>query len=94
MKFILLLLIRFYWFIVPENKRKKCLFRESCSKYVYRITDEKGLVKGISALWDRIKKCRPGYQFYRLDNSYILILKDGTTLQENDISINLINQAK
>ncbi|WP_435226168.1 membrane protein insertion efficiency factor YidD [Niabella hirudinis] len=63
MRYILLFAIHLYWLLIPKNKRKRCLFKETCSKYVYRITRQQGLHAGIKALKDRKKKCRPGYYY-------------------------------
>jgi len=72
MKFLLLWLIKGYWFFIPPKKRNKCLFKKSCSHYVFDITKEDGLLKGLKALNCRFKDCRPGY--------YIINDKDGKLL--------------
>jgi hypothetical protein len=33
--FSLLLLIKIYWLLWPKAQRRSCLFRISCSRYVY-----------------------------------------------------------
>jgi len=55
MKFILLTIIRFYWFIKPNNRKPKCIFRKSCSCYVYDIISDKGVLKGLAAFYFRYK---------------------------------------
>lgn len=62
MKYLLLFVIRSYWFLVPPGERKKCLFKETCSIHVYRVTKQQGLFSGLKALQTRVKNCRPGYQ--------------------------------
>ncbi|MCD8043158.1 MAG: membrane protein insertion efficiency factor YidD [Tannerellaceae bacterium] len=89
MKSGILLLIRLYW-LLPESKRKRCLFRESCSRYVYRVTKEEGFIAGIKALKDRVTKCRPGYKLHRTDGHTELHLKDGTVLCEEQISYTIL----
>ena len=60
MRYILIYLIKFYWKITIYKKHK-CIFRESCSRYVYRITEKEGFLSGIKALIQRYNQCRPGY---------------------------------
>ena len=86
MKYILLVFIQLYWKLIPQSKRKVCLFRESCSNYIYRITNENGFIKGMTALRLRIIKCRPQYELYKVDNTFILRLQDGSVINENEIS--------
>lgn len=71
---------------MPESKRNVCLFSESCSNHIYRITNENGFVKGITALRKRIIKCRPQYELLKVDNTFILRLQDGSVINENEIS--------
>ena len=91
MKFLLLLIIKTYWKVIPESNRKSCLFAESCSRYVYRITNEEGIWAGLKAFNSRYKKCRPGYKvgYNSHDGSTELHLVDGTILQEDEISYEL-----
>ena len=86
MKYILLVSIQLYWKLIPQSKRKVCLFRQSCSNYIYRITNENGFIKGMTALRLRIIKCRPQYELYKVDNTFILRLQDGSVINENEIS--------
>lgn len=58
---LLLLGIRLYWKLWPERFRRSCLFRESCSKYVYRVTAHTGASAGFAALLERARRCRGGY---------------------------------
>ncbi len=85
MKYILLVFIQLYW-NNTSIKRKVCLFRENCSSHIYRITNENGFIKGITALRFRIIKCRPQYELLKVDNTFILRLQDGSVINENEIS--------
>ena len=62
MRYLLMLLIRLYW-LVPAHKRRRCIFKESCSRYVYRMAKEQGFRKALGAFRERKKQCRPGYYF-------------------------------
>ncbi|KRT17481.1 hypothetical protein ASU31_02745 [Pedobacter ginsenosidimutans] len=88
MKIILLLIIRIYWLVFPQNKRRKCIFKVSCSKHVYQITNESGLSKGFIALKYRYQNCRTGFHIFEnhIDGSKMMILPDGQLLQENEIA--------
>jgi uncharacterized protein len=89
MKIILLLAIKIYWAIFPKDKRRKCIFRLSCSKHVYQVTKQEGLLKGLSVLKNRYENCRSGYHIFEnhIDGSKMMILPDGQLLQENEIAI-------
>ncbi|MBN8784598.1 MAG: membrane protein insertion efficiency factor YidD [Terrimonas ferruginea] len=60
MKWLLLLSIRIYW-LIPARRRPRCLFKESCSRYVYRITLLHGYKCGINSLKLRRKQCCAGF---------------------------------
>lgn len=92
MKWLLLAVIKLYWFFIPEKKRRACLYKESCSKYVYRNTLECGLVKGLKCLLHRFKTCNPHHEVIYLatDNTYVIRLKTGEFLQEDDCNNSLL----
>ena len=73
MRLISLLLIRIYW-LFPKNNRRECIFRESCSQYVYRITKRYGFKKGLLALKKRRQKCRSGY--YCINDKKVRLMDD------------------
>lgn len=88
------LLIHIYWILIPEKKRKSCLFRESCSRHVYRTTEEKGFKEGIIALKKRYQQCRPGYKLEKTASGWEMTLADGTTLKNEEISKNILEGAE
>lgn len=90
MNLILLKTIQLYWNLIPEHKRRKCLFRESCSHYVYRTAKEKGFFSGCKALFGRVKKCRPGYELFKSGDEFQLRLKDGSLIPEKDIALSIL----
>ncbi len=85
MKYLLLLAIRIYWRI-PTKLHQKCIFRETCSHYVYRIASNQGFLAGIAALRERNELCRPGYVVYRYQGHYYLKTANGTIVEEQDIA--------
>ena len=88
MKWLIIFLIKLYWFLKPKNLRRKCIFHESCSNYVYRITIERGFWTGLNALKKRFRQCRGGYQIYICPeiNNFKMHLHDGNVVSEEEIS--------
>ena len=76
--------------VFPEKKRRSCLFKETCSQYVYRQTNEGGFLKGTKALLQRLKKCRKGYQLYTSLNGFEMELADGSIIKEHEIAPKLL----
>lgn len=91
MKWAFLTFIQLYWEVIPEKKRRTCLFKETCSHYVYRHTTEYGFFKGICALLVRMKKCKKGYQLYSGQNGFEMKLVDGSIIKEEEISAIILN---
>lgn len=81
------MLIRLYW-LVPKKWRRACIFQETCSLYVYKITCKEGTIAGIRAFRSRIKKCRPGYSFYKTDDeTEWVILADLTVVKRDSTNV-------
>jgi putative component of membrane protein insertase Oxa1/YidC/SpoIIIJ protein YidD len=81
MKRAVLFAIELYWRLIVPQRRRQCIFRESCSLHVHRITRDQGLVRGISAFVHRFRRCRGGYAVtfdQHLNPSLLLV--DGTTI--------------
>lgn len=83
---IVLLTIRCYWLLVPEKKRRKCLFKTSCSHFVFQQTKNKGLRAGFRAFLFRIKNCNANYQIMDVGDGKILITKTNKVIPENELS--------
>ena len=90
MKHLLLFVVRAYWLLWPENRKRCCLFRESCSRHVYRVTCHDGLLPGVRALFRRIRLCRGGYSVTVLANGFELSLADGTVIPGNEASATVL----
>ncbi|MBL0211178.1 MAG: membrane protein insertion efficiency factor YidD [Holophagaceae bacterium] len=86
MKFLLIGAIRIYWLIWPEKKRRTCVYSESCSRYVFRLTNSFGLLTGLRALRQRFRSCRPGYEFCMVNGSMHIRLVDGTVITMSEAS--------
>jgi len=90
MKFFLMVAINIYWLCWPTNWRRTCLYRESCSRHVYRITNNKGFIAGLTAFMKRYRKCRADYSVIIRDDHFQLRLSDDSVLNEGDISKELL----
>lgn len=88
---LLLFFIKMYWFLIPANKRKKCLFKKSCSHYVFDITKEDGITKGLKALNFRFKHCRPDYYIINGVDGKILISAHNEVFDANEIAERLFD---
>lgn len=88
MKSIFKLVIRIYWLIVPNKIKGKCLFSETCSRYVFRKLDEEGFIAGVKAFKYRFKTCRRPYVIRKnIDtNEFELHLCNGDLVNEINIS--------
>lgn len=87
MKRLLRVAIRLYRATWPKRWRRQCLFRESCSSYVDRVTKEEGLLEGLAALVRRARACRPGYRVTTASDGRIgLLLRDGTFLPGDEVA--------
>src|SRR2546430_17130 len=61
MRWFLLGIINTYR-LLPERYKRQCLFKETCSTYAKRATQEFGFLAGLKAMKDRVSQCKPGYQ--------------------------------
>ncbi|WP_354304249.1 membrane protein insertion efficiency factor YidD [Pedobacter sp. UYP1] len=88
MKILLILLIKIYWAVIPKSKRRRCIFRISCSQHVYRTTQNKGLFKGLLALKYRFLNCRNGFHLLEspIDKRKMIMLPNHQILTEDEIA--------
>lgn len=86
---ILQLTIELYWILVPPDRRRSCLFRESCSRHVWRRLEEAGVRAGFTALLRRWRQCRSGYAVIPTSVGRFMILCDGSMIPEDEISLAL-----
>ncbi len=86
MKYLLIALIKAYWLVIPEKRRRKCLFRLSCSNYVYKKTKREGLYVGLKSLIFRIRNCNPNYHIIEINSNMLLISSTNQTFNEEEIN--------
>ena len=64
-----------------------CLFKESCSRHVYRILNEQGFKSGLKAFKTRYRSCRSPYALITTDEGvYQLHLCTGEIVDEHHMS--------
>ncbi|MBE8726890.1 membrane protein insertion efficiency factor YidD [Flavobacterium hungaricum] len=92
MKFFILITIRLYWFLIPQSSRKKCIFKKSCSNYVFETTQKEGFIKGLKAFQFRYKNCRGNFSIFQnpIDNKIQMILPSQIIINEEEIAERLI----
>lgn len=92
MRYLLLLAIKIYWRLIPEEKRGKCIFRKSCSHYVFEETKNGGLIVGLKSLNYRVKTCNSYFQLYKnpVTDNLEIILANGDILKEDEIASRLL----
>jgi len=71
MKYLMLFSIRIYRKLIPAEKRRMCLYKETCSNYVERIVREKGFIEGLRALVFRFRNCNGSYTHWKEAELYI-----------------------
>ncbi len=82
----LLILIKLYWKLIPENKRRVCIYKDSCSNFIFRITKDKGIVNGIKALIYRLRNCNNSYTIHKKENILYIETSKGELIYLKDIN--------
>ncbi len=91
----LVLAIRIYRQVAAAiGFQRNCLFHESCSAHVERVSLDRGLLAGLAAARWRLTVCRPGYRFQVEEHSWTLVLQDGTHVAQALVSTPVSNEAK
>lgn len=93
MKHLILLAIKIYWNCIPPSKRKKCIFKKSCSNYVFEITQSEGFINGLKAFRFRFQNCRGNFQIFKnpINDKIQMILPSQTIIEREEIAERLID---
>ncbi len=93
MKHLILFAIKMYWSCIPPSKRKKCIFKKSCSNYVFEITQKEGFISGLKAFQFRYKNCRGNFAIFKnpINNKIQMILPSQMIIEREEIAERLIN---
>ena len=94
MKYLLIFIILIYQAIIPLRFRGVCLFKESCSNFVYRKAKNGGFKGGIKALFFRIKNCHPGYRLIEINGQIHLLTSTYIVVEEKDIDERILMEHK
>ncbi len=96
MKQLLLAIIRMYWNLVPVYKRGPCLFKKTCSHYIYDQTADYGLIAGIKAFLFRYLNCRGGFSLFKNPHTgkTQMVLRSNKIIGEDDIAPRFLRREK
>lgn len=85
-------MIRLYWLSKSKNSKPKCIFKKSCSNYVYEITKQQGFLKGLKAFGFRYKNCRADILIFKnpINNKINILLPSKIIIEENEIAKRLL----
>lgn len=81
--------IHIYWKLFSKRLGRTCIFKESCSRLVYRISIEKGFLEAIKVFKFRYLNCRSGYSFIQIDKKEFLITIESELIELNEICSNI-----
>lgn len=92
MKYLILFVIQMYWKFIPQSKRKKCIFKKSCSNYVFEETSEKGFINGLKAFQFRYKNCRGNFEIFKnpVNDQLQMILPSQVIIGKEEIADRLM----
>ena len=93
MNHLILFAIKIYWNIIPPSKRKKCIFKKSCSNYVFEITQKEGFINGLKAFKFRYQNCRGNFVVFQnpIIDKIQMILPSQMIIEREEIAERLIN---
>jgi len=89
MRVLIKFLIQIYWKTIPTSMRRKCLYKESCSRIVYRYADERGFNSAIKIFCHRYNNCRDGYHLFLKDGKIHVLTVRNTTIKPEHINPNI-----
>ncbi|MEK7726808.1 MAG: membrane protein insertion efficiency factor YidD [candidate division KSB1 bacterium] len=92
MHLLILWFIQLYRRFIPAEKRRRCLFHESCSAYVERMARDFGAWAALRAFVRRFRCCRPGYGFEwnTPSETWFLVCADGSKIPAPQVAQHLV----
>ena len=93
MKHLILFAVKIYWNFIPQSKRRKCIFKKSCSVYVFETTQKEGFMKGLKAFKFRYQNCRGNFTIFKnpINNQIQMILPSQLIIDGEEIADRLLN---
>lgn len=88
MRWLLIRIVCLYRRLPPQFKKRRCLFKETCSALALRVAREEGTLACFHALRKRFAGCRPNYHvFYdAVACEWQVQLVNGETASEAEIA--------
>ncbi len=86
--------IKLYWRFVPEERRIICLYKESCSRYIYSIFEEQGVFGGFKALKYRFMNCHSDYELFRNGSNVYIKTRTGQIIDEVEMGTPLFKASQ
>ena len=88
MKYLIVIIIKFYWLTIPNNKRRKCLFKKSCSHFVFDETMTNGFISGIKVFVYRVDVCNSSSKYFinPITGKLNLLTRSGEVIDHQQIS--------
>lgn len=83
-----------YWSLIPENKRKVCIYKTSCSNHVYNTLTKYGFFKGLYAYYIRTKNCNNYYKIATQNEKVFIITSTGEHIEEENINPVIVKEIK
>lgn len=85
-----------YWNCITPSKRKKCIFKKSCSNHVFEVTQKEGFVNGLKAFRFRYKNCRGNFQIFKnpINDRIQMILPSQIIIEREEIAERLLDFTK
>ncbi len=93
MRYLILLVIKMYWLLIPQSNRRKCIFKKSCSNYVFETTQKEGFIKGLKAFQFRYHNCRGNFQVFKnpINDKIQILLPSQIIVEREEIAERVIN---
>ncbi len=81
-----------YWLIKSKKSKPKCIFKTSCSHYVYEEALHYGFLRGLKAFHFRYKNCRNGFEVFKnpISKDVQMLLPSGNIVDSKEIAERLI----
>ena len=91
MRWFFILLIKAYWYLIPPEKRKSCIFSHSCSNYVMSAFKQEGVLSGLKAFSFRYNNCRKGYKIKLEGDQFVFLTVKNQRIEKKDVKPSIID---
>jgi uncharacterized protein len=94
MNYLILIIIQLYWKLIPAKNRRRCIFKKSCSHYVFDTAKKEGFLKGIQAFKFRYQNCRSGFKLFKnpITNETQMVLPSKVVVGSEEIAERFIHK--